>query len=48
MDRKGKIFDPQSGVEDLKNSIVKFIGDPNRRIEVDYLRIIRYLRFALT
>ena len=48
MDRKGKIFDPQSGVEDLKNSIVKFIGDPNRRIEEDYLRIIRYLRFALT
>ena len=47
MDRKGKIFDPQSGIQDLKNNIVKFIGDPSRRIEEDYLRILRFLRFSL-
>ena len=44
---KGKVFDPQSGVLDLKNKNLKFIGDPQRRIEEDYLRIIRFIRFAL-
>ena len=44
---KGKVFDPQSGVLDLKNKNLKFIGDPQRRIEEDYLRIIRLIRFAL-
>jgi tRNA nucleotidyltransferase/poly(A) polymerase len=47
MDRKGKIFDPQLGIKDLKNNIVKFIGDPNKRIEEDYLRILRFLRFSI-
>ena len=47
MDRNGKIFDPQSGSFDLKNNNVKFIGDPNTRIQEDYLRIIRLLRFAI-
>ncbi len=45
--KNGKVFDPQSGVSDLKNKIVKFIGDPSKRIEEDYLRIIRYIRFSL-
>ena len=43
----GKVFDPQSGALDLKNNNLKFIGDPQRRIEEDYLRIIRFIRFAL-
>ena len=47
LDIKGKIFDPQLGTKDLKNKIVKFIGDPNKRIEEDYLRIIRFIRFSL-
>ena len=47
MDINGKIFDPQSGIFDLKNNNVKFIGDPNLRIQEDYLRIIRLLRFAI-
>ena len=47
MDCKGKIFDPQSGVNNLKNNFVKFIGDPVQRIEEDYLRIIRFIRFVL-
>ena len=45
--KNGEIFDPQSGVLDLKNKIVKFIGDPSKRIEEDFLRIIRFLRFSL-
>ena len=47
LDIKGKIFDPQLGVKDLKNLTVKFIGDPHKRIEEDYLRIIRFIRFSL-
>ncbi len=47
LDRKGKIFDPQQGVKDLRNKVVKFIGDPSKRIQEDYLRIIRFIRFTL-
>tara|TARA_B100000963_G_C22622513_1_gene670690 strand:- start:1783 stop:3045 length:1263 start_codon:yes stop_codon:yes gene_type:complete len=47
LDINGKIFDPQMGMTDLKNNNVKFIGDPQKRIEEDYLRIIRFLRFAI-
>ena len=35
------------GKTDLKNKIVKFIGDPQKRIEEDYLRIIRFIRFKI-
>ena len=47
LDIKGKIFDPQSGTIDLKNKNIKFIGDPQKRIEEDYLRIIRFIRFKI-
>ena len=47
LDINGKIFDPQMGKADLKNNIVKFIGDPQKRIEEDYLRIIRFIRFKI-
>ena len=44
---KGKIFDPQNGLSDLNNNVVKFIGDPQKRIQEDYLRIIRFIRFSI-
>jgi len=47
LDINGNIFDPQNGKTDLKNKIVKFIGDPQKRIEEDYLRIIRFIRFKI-
>ena len=47
LDQKGKVFDPQFGVKDLKNNKVKFIGDPDKRIKEDYLRILRFLRFSI-
>ena len=47
MNSDGKIFDPQMGTVDLKNNNVKFIGDPQKRIEEDYLRIIRFIRFKI-
>tara|TARA_B100001063_G_scaffold221000_1_gene226301 strand:- start:908 stop:2170 length:1263 start_codon:yes stop_codon:yes gene_type:complete len=47
LDIRGNIFDPQMGTIDLKNNNVKFIGDPQKRIEEDYLRIIRFIRFKI-
>jgi poly(A) polymerase len=47
MDRRGKIYDPQNGRHDLKNREINFIGDPSLRIEEDYLRIIRFIRFSI-
>ncbi len=44
---KGKIFDPNSGVPDLKNKKVKFIGKPEQRIKEDFLRILRFVRFSI-
>jgi len=34
-----------SGLSDLKNGIVRFIGNPYERIKEDYLRILRFFRF---
>ena len=47
LDINGNFFDPQMGIADLKNNNVKFIGDPQKRIEEDYLRIIRFIRFKI-
>ena len=44
-DIEGRIFDPLNGLSDLKNGIIKFIGEPDERIQEDYLRILRYFRF---
>ena len=42
----GKILDFYNGIDDLKKGVVRFIGDPKKRIEEDFLRIIRFFRFA--
>jgi len=47
-DKDGNLFDPYNGIEDLKNGEINFIGDPKKRIQEDYLRILRYLRFFLS
>ena len=47
MNINGKLYDPQMGTVDLKNKNIKFIGDPQKRIEEDYLRIIRFIRFKV-
>ncbi len=46
-DKEGNLFDPNDGVKDLENRQVKFIGDPEKRVKEDYLRILRYVRFFL-
>ena len=46
-DLHGNLYDPFNGREDLELGNVKFIGDPEKRIKEDYLRILRYVRFFL-
>ena len=43
--RDGKVFDYVGGLADIAASRVRFIGEPQRRIEEDYLRILRFFRF---
>jgi poly(A) polymerase len=45
-DLDGRIFDPTGGIADLAAGRVRFVGDPQRRIEEDALRILRFFRFA--
>jgi len=45
-DADGTIFDPLGGVQDLDPVRIRFIGDARRRIEEDYLRILRFFRFT--
>lgn len=42
----GEVIDPFNGKQDLDNKLVKFVGNPNDRINEDYLRMLRALRFA--
>ncbi len=44
--KEHKIYDYFSGLEDLKNGVVKFIGAPDLRIQEDHLRILRFFRFT--
>lgn len=42
------IVDLFGGLEDIKNKIIRSVGDPDRRFNEDALRIMRALRFSAT
>lgn len=46
MDFEGNVFDFFGGREDLANNVVRFVGDAEKRIKEDFLRILRFFRFA--
>jgi tRNA nucleotidyltransferase (CCA-adding enzyme) len=46
MDIHDQVIDLFSGKEDLKNKVIRAIGDPDERFNEDALRIIRALRFV--
>tara|TARA_B100000963_G_C22622181_1_gene670519 strand:+ start:37 stop:1311 length:1275 start_codon:yes stop_codon:yes gene_type:complete len=46
-DIDGNLFDPFGGKKDLEKGIINFIGEADKRIKEDYLRILRYVRFYL-
>ncbi|OGH37503.1 MAG: hypothetical protein A3B44_02830 [Candidatus Levybacteria bacterium RIFCSPLOWO2_01_FULL_38_21] len=41
-----EIVDPFKGQEDIKNKIIKAVGNPKKRFKEDALRLIRAIRFA--
>lgn len=41
-----EIIDFVGGIKDIKNKIIRFIGNPLERIDEDYLRMLRAARFA--
>jgi len=42
-----EIFDFVGGKKDIEDGVVRFVGDPQKRIEEDHLRILRAIRFVL-
>ena len=44
-DPDGAVYDPVGGLADLEAGRVRFVGDPDRRIAEDGLRILRFFRF---
>lgn len=45
-DCEGNIKDAFGGISDIKRKVIKAIGDPDKRLNEDALRIMRALRFA--
>ena len=45
-DSDGVVQDEFGGIEDINNRIVRFIGNPDERIQEDSLRMMRAIRFA--
>lgn len=46
MDETGAITDLFGGREDLKNRVIRCVGDPERRFSEDALRMLRAVRFS--
>ena len=46
MDKNGNIIDLYNGKKDLKRKIIRTIGNSDKKIEEDALRILRAIRFA--
>ncbi len=46
-DKDGNLFDPNGGAKDIEEGKVIFIGNADNRIQEDYLRILRYVRFFI-
>lgn len=42
------ITDPFQGQQDLKNKIIRAVGDPDKRFSEDALRMLRAIRFAVS
>ena len=46
-DIDGNLYDPFDGKKHLQIGKIEFIGDSEKRIKEDYLRILRYIRFFI-
>lgn len=46
INKNGEIIDYQGGVDDIKNKLIRAVGEPRERFKEDALRLMRTLRFA--
>ena len=46
MDINGCIIDPFNGIQDMKDGLIRCVGEPEKRFTEDALRIMRAVRFA--
>ncbi len=46
MSSKRKIINMFNGLDDIKRKVIKMVGDPNKKLKEDPLRILRAIRFA--
>lgn len=46
LSQTGEIIDPFQGQNDIKNKIIRAVGNPNQRFQEDALRLIRAIRIA--
>lgn len=44
--KRENIIDPYNGIKDLREKVIKTVGDPKERFSEDYLRILRAVRFS--
>ena len=42
----GLVSDPFGGMDDIKNKLIRCVGDPEKRFEEDALRMFRAIRFS--
>lgn len=45
MDSDGNVIDFHGGLDDIKNKVLRTVGNPESRFSEDYLRILRAMRF---
>jgi tRNA nucleotidyltransferase/poly(A) polymerase len=48
MNKEEEVLDFHNGLKDLNNKNLRMIGNPNKRLKEDYLRILRAIRFSVT
>ena len=46
MNARREIIDPQGGLSDIHNRVIRCVGNPSTRFEEDATRVLRVLRFA--
>lgn len=46
IDAEGNVIDHHGGIDDIKNGVIRTVGDPVERFTEDALRIVRAYRFA--
>ncbi|MCZ8512975.1 CCA tRNA nucleotidyltransferase [Paenibacillus filicis] len=46
LDAEGKLVDPFGGMNDVRDGLLRCVGDPRERFQEDALRMLRCIRFA--